>query len=109
MKKNFILIFLVFLILLNIIPATAICSDTGKNLPVNIAIILYGDVNGNEKLDVGDAIMTLRYMVGLITLTDEQLTLAKVSLNEGPVDVRDVILILRKIVGLIDKFPIETI
>ncbi len=70
--------------------------------------ILYGDVNGDGSIDVGDAILVLRHIVGLVDIEEEYgaeaLVRAKVSGGEGPVDVGDAILILRYIVGLIDNF-----
>lgn len=72
--------------------------------------IVYGDVNYDSKIDVSDAIMVLRGIVGLYTLDGRQQVAADVSGNDdGIVNVADAILILRRIVGLIDKFPVEDI
>lgn len=68
---------------------------------------LAGDVDGSGTVDVGDAIVVLRYVVGLETnLQPQQIQAANVS-GDSVVDVGDAILILQKIVGLIDKFPIQ--
>ncbi|GEM_PF-1952627 len=66
----------------------------------------YGDVDLNGTVEVADAILALRYQMGLIELTDEQLDQAEVTGN-GVVSIADSILILRYAMGLIDHFPIE--
>jgi hypothetical protein len=62
-------------------------------------------------IDVGDAILVLRHIVGLINIDEEfgpqSLNRARVSGSEGSIDVGDAILILRYIVGLITSFPVE--
>jgi hypothetical protein len=71
----------------------------------------YGDVSGDGQVDVGDAILLLRHIVGLIDIEEDYgpyaYTRARVSGVEGGVDVGDAILILRYIVGLITEFPAE--
>ncbi len=69
--------------------------------------IKYGDVNDDGAIDVGDAILVLRHIVGLNILQPRQLAAAKVSGGQDQVDVGDAILILRHIVGLITEFPVE--
>jgi hypothetical protein len=66
----------------------------------------YGDVNSTGEVDVADAILVLRHIVGLITLEGDDLHAADVNAS-GAVDVADAILILRKIVGLIEIFPAQ--
>jgi hypothetical protein len=66
----------------------------------------FGDVNLDRNINVGDAIMVLRHIVGLAKLDSEQLWTADVD-GSGNVNVGDAILILRRIVGLLDKFPVE--
>jgi hypothetical protein len=72
----------------------------------------YGDINADGRIDVGDAILVLRHIVGLIDLEAEfgsgALQRAKVSGSEEPVNVGDAILILRYIVGLVKEFPVES-
>ncbi len=57
---------------------------------------------------MGDAILILRHIVGLIDIEaeygPEALIRAKVNTGGGALDVGDAILILRYIVGLITKF-----
>ncbi len=67
----------------------------------------YGDANGDGEIDVGDAIMVLRHIVGLQSLDQTALQRARVSSTTGEVDVSDAILILRHIVGVITEFPVE--
>ncbi len=65
-----------------------------------------GDVNEDGKVDVGDAILVLRSIVGLTSLEENQFYAADVN-GDGNVDVSDAILILRYIVGLISEFPVN--
>ncbi len=70
-----------------------------------------GAVNGDGSIDVGDALLVLGHIVGLIDLETEYspaaLARAKVSNTNRPVDVEDAILILRYTVGLITVFPVD--
>ena len=72
--------------------------------PFQAEDINYGDLTGSGNVVVGDAIMVLRYIVGLTTLSSEQLTAADVN-GDGDINVADAITILRFIVGLIDSLP----
>jgi hypothetical protein len=76
-----------------------------------LAELDYGDVNGDGSIDVADAILVLRHIVGLIDIKAEfgsdAIVRGKVSGGDGNLDVGDSILILRYIVGLITKFPVE--
>jgi hypothetical protein len=61
-----------------------------------------GDVNGDGYIDAGDALLVLRYAVGLIDdLTGAQLSAADVN-KDGIVDAGDAVRILRYNAGLID-------
>jgi hypothetical protein len=62
-----------------------------------------GDVNGDTYVDSGDAIVVLRYSVGLINLTDQQCRAGNVTgkPNDRDIDSGDAIKILRYSVGLI--------
>lgn len=65
-----------------------------------------GDVNNNGSVDTADALMALRYVMGLIELTDAELAQAEVD-GDGEATIVDSLLILRRAMGLIDSFPIE--
>jgi hypothetical protein len=73
---------------------------------VAVTIIFYGDVNLDSYVNVGDAILLLRNIVGLAELYPPQKVAGEVS-GDGLINVGDAILILRYIVGLIDNFPVE--
>lgn len=75
--------------------------------------IFFGDVNGDTQIDVADAIVLLRYIVGLNDLEPDQIGRANVSASydaEGnpTLDVGDAILVLRQIVGLTAEFPAQS-
>jgi len=65
-----------------------------------------GDINGDGQVDVIDVIMAVKYCLGLIDLSDEQVAKADVN-GDGIVDVRDVTLIMLYSLGLITEFPTE--
>jgi len=61
-----------------------------------------GDVNGDGSIDATDAMIILRYAVGLEELTPEQFGFADVN-GDGFVDATDAMIILRYVAGLIDS------
>ena len=67
--------------------------------------ITAGDLNGDGTVNVADAIILLRSIVGLATLEFPQLLAADVNLD-GMVDVADAVVILRYIVGLVSSLPV---
>lgn len=73
---------------------------------IQLIAVKYGSVKGDGKVDVGDAILVLRSIVGLSNLDLLQETAADVN-GDGRIDVGDAILILRRIVGLNERFPVE--
>lgn len=75
--------------------------DVAKGLPLPS-----GDINGDGAVNVGDAIMLLRSIVGLLTLTPRQVAAADVC-ADGKIDVGDAITILRYIVGLVHEIPVN--
>jgi len=68
--------------------------------------VVYGDLSGDGAVNVDDAIILLRSIVGLTQLTPEQERCADVN-EDGKIDVADAIVILRYIVGLVDELPVE--
>jgi hypothetical protein len=69
-------------------------------------VYIPGDANGDGNINVGDAILVLRSIVGLAQLDANQDSAADVN-KDGKVNVSDAILILRYIVGLISEFPVN--
>jgi len=84
----------------------ALIPSTAENGTFTAIDVVFGDVNEDGVVDVGDAILVLRSIVGLTTLNARQIKAADVN-GDGVVDVGDAILILRRIVGLVTKFPVE--
>ena len=62
-----------------------------------------GDVNDDTYIDSRDALLTLRYSVNLVNLSEIQQLAADVN-RDGYIDSRDALLILRYSVNLIDNF-----
>ena len=71
-----------------------------------INAVKYGSVKCEGSINVGDAILLLRHIVGLTVLEPLQQVAGDVN-GDRKIDVADAILILRRIVGLIDQFPVE--
>lgn len=68
--------------------------------------VLYGDVDGNQKIDATDALYVLQNCVGIREL-DERATNAADVNNDGRIDTTDALNILQKAVGILDKFEAE--
>ncbi len=68
--------------------------------------VRYGFVLNKDSITVADAVVVLRYIVGLFDLDYDEKERAMVSGNDS-VTVQDAILILRHIVGLLPVFPAE--
>lgn len=65
-----------------------------------------GDVNGDGKINSGDATLILRYIVGREKLFDNQIKNADVNLD-GKTDSMDALLILRYTIGDIASIPYD--
>lgn len=68
--------------------------------------VLYGDVNGDDTVDISDAMLLAKYYSGVRELTDRQLAAADVN-GDGAVDVLDVTLLIEYCNGLIDRLPAD--
>lgn len=62
----------------------------------------YGDINGDGEADFADAVMLIRYDIGLLTLTDSQKKFGDVN-GDGEVDFADAIRIMRFDAGFLTK------
>ena len=71
-----------------------------------LSAVGYGDVDGDENVNVTDALTALQAAVGKISLSDEAKTAADVD-GDGKITVTDALLILQKSVAKIDRFPAE--
>ncbi len=60
-----------------------------------------GDVNGDGKVDVRDVTLVMQYILGLVSLTQEQAGIADYN-EDGMVDIRDAVLIMQYALGLND-------
>ena len=64
--------------------------------------IAYGDVNGDGKVDIVDALMALQASAEKIELTEEQTTLADID-ADGTVSAADALMILKVANGAMDR------
>lgn len=84
---------------------TVTTLDGGKTASILVRVVASaqpGDINMDGYVDAGDALLALKYAVGSITLTEEQLKVADVN-KDGYVDAGDAIRILRYNAGLIEE------
>lgn len=65
--------------------------------------VLYGDVNNDGIIDITDATMIQKYIVGIEKFTDDQFKRADVNFD-GSIDVSDATLISKYIVGIVNSF-----
>ncbi len=69
--------------------------------------VQYGDLNGDGRIDVQDAVAVMRHTLGMELLSEADIILADVN-GDGAVNVQDVSLIMQKTLGLIEKFPVSS-
>lgn len=94
-----------------VVVSSLVVDASGVGMDSNNNSALYqtgikGDVNADSEVDSGDAILVLRYSVGLITLTDIEKWAGNVTskTSNDAIDSGDAIKILRYSVGLITSF-----
>lgn len=93
---------ILFIFFIPIVPCTAAGGE-----------IVFGDINDDGHVNVADAVLLLRYIVGLTTLEPNQIGRANVNAShdaagDPTLDVGDAIAILRQITGLVDRFPAQS-
>lgn len=84
-------------------------NDTGRIFALeesNETKILYGDVDGNGGVAAADALLVLKAVVKIETLTDVQTKAADVNVN-GEVTAEDALNILKCVVKLLPGLPIK--
>ncbi len=67
--------------------------------------VVYGDVNGDGLVKLADAVLMMKYLVGIVDFTDEQLATGDVT-GDGKVKLADAITIQKYLVGLIKELPV---
>lgn len=92
-------------------------GNVGQSSNVSITVLnntILGDINGDKKIDIIDALMALRFAVSLVHPTSYQLTCGDVSpvannisTPDGKIDITDALSILKAAIELI-SFQIET-
>lgn len=81
----------------------AVILDLVETDGIAAADAVVGDVDGNGSIDQIDAMLVARFMLGIASLTEEQLLAADVN-RDGNVDLLDSSLIIRYCLGLITEF-----
>ncbi|MCR4804989.1 MAG: Ig-like domain-containing protein [Clostridia bacterium] len=85
----------------------ATSKDGGFSAYIDIRVTAnaeLGDLSEDGSIDAADALIILRYSVGLMALSEAQKSVADVN-GDGDIDAGDAILILRYDAGLISEFP----
>ena len=95
------------------------CYQPGDLVEVNAAVTLYaqwsriveppywGDVNGDNKINIRDITLISKHIAGTETLTKEQLCFGDVNLD-GKTNISDITAIAQYIAGSISAFPCES-
>ena len=96
MKKRIIAISLVLVMLLSL--CTVFVFTASANAPL-------GDVNGDGKVTISDAIMIFRYLAGKTEFTDEEFRQADLN-GDGDITIADAIVIFRYLAGKSD-LPVD--
>lgn len=81
-----------------------VLTSEGKLEFTNTSSAVLGDANGDGAITARDAVLVLKYLVGLRTCADDQVARMDVD-GSGKVSTIDAVYILRYIAGLIEKFP----
>lgn len=68
--------------------------------------VMYGNVSGDNTIDVSDALLVCQFYLGNVAPTDAQNAAADVS-GDGAVDVSDALMICQFYLGNITEFPAE--
>lgn len=68
--------------------------------PAPDSTVALGDVNGDNKKNISDAVIIMKQIVGLVNLTDAQKKAADVN-KDGKINISDAVLVMKHIVGLI--------
>ncbi len=97
MKKRILSLLLTVTLMLSL---CAVTEASGANT------VLYGDTDGDGEVNIIDATLIQRHLIGLITLDEAALQRAKVS-GDGELSIIDATLIQRYDVRLISSFPVE--
>jgi len=63
-----------------------------------------GDADGNGSVDAADALLVMRYVLGIETIADEQLAVCDVNCD-GEINMNDALNILRYAMGIIPELP----
>lgn len=83
-------------------PQPFVLVVSGAVKPEEIRILM-GDLDGNGKVNLGDAVLALRIALGVLTPTPDQVKLADVAPKpggDGKITIGDVVRILRRSMGL---------
>lgn len=88
--------------------AAAMCFSTGMVANINAGTVeaaakMYGDFNGNDKVDLQDASASLRMALGIDDVSDEQLKLGDID-GDKKISLKDVTRILKASLG-IEELP----
>lgn len=81
-----------------------VLTGTSSKVTVNLEAVTLGDINGNKKVDLVDALYIVQYYNKVRYLTTEQKAAADVN-KSGTVDLVDALLIMQYYNGVIKNFP----
>ena len=87
------------------------CSDEYMLIVDQVEVwgktMMWGDANGDGVVDTVDALLLMRWVMGIEELDEENLDPWCDVNGDGVIDFTDALLIARKVMGIIDLFPVE--
>ena len=89
-----------------LVDADTITAVAGT-VTIDTAKVIYGDADGNGKIESDDASLVAQAALELITFTDEQVKACDVDGN-GKIESDDASLIAQRALELIESFPVES-
>lgn len=90
--------------LTSIMCTLCLAAIPAASMPANAAATVYGDVNNNGEVEIGDCILLNKYLTGQIPSSGINMKNADVDMN-AVLDVNDAKVIMDSIVGLVPSLP----
>lgn len=96
---------IMFIVMLILFCLTILCKDTDV-FEAAVEGVVYGDVDGNNSVNLEDACIVLWAAVGIDVLDEAGFLAADVN-GDSKVNLNDAVLVLKHSVGIIKIFPVE--
>ena len=105
--KKFVAVFLVLMLIISTACVGSFSAATTKDETVS-ASLYYGDINGDNVINIVDVLIVRRFVANESSLTADQMLRADVT-GDNLINVIDAIKINQYLAHVINEFPVETI